>query len=121
MVDYDPFSDAILDDPLPVYKRLRDESPIHWLEAYQAWALSRFEDVWQVGQQPENFLAGSAGLDLLDQDHAFSRQMHPVIEKQSAPIEPFVVLPVGCRLGNLPHAVLHSGRWTPVRRMANSG
>ena len=75
MVDYDPFSDAILDDPFPIYKRLRDESPVHWLEPYKAWALSRFEDVWQVGQQPEIFAAGSAGLDLLDPDLAYSRQM----------------------------------------------
>ena len=75
MVDYDPFSDAILDDPFPIYKKLRDESPVHWLEPYGAWAISRFEDVWQVGQQPGDFLAGSAGLDLLDQDHAFDRQM----------------------------------------------
>ena len=28
MVDYDPFSDAILDDPFPVYSRLRAESPV---------------------------------------------------------------------------------------------
>ena len=28
MVDYDPFSDAILDDPFPVYARLRAESPV---------------------------------------------------------------------------------------------
>jgi cytochrome P450 len=75
MLDYDPFSDEILDDPFPIYKRLRDESPVHWLPQYNAWAISRFEDVWQVGQQPECFAAGSAGLDLLDQELAFSRQM----------------------------------------------
>ena len=83
MVDYDPFSDAILDDPFPIYKQLRDESPVHWLEPYGAWALSRFEDVWQVGQQPEDFLAGSAGLDLLDQDHAFDRQMQVEAERSN--------------------------------------
>jgi len=83
LVDYDPFSDEILDDPFPVYKRLRDESPVHWLEAYQAWALSRFEDIWQAGQRPDDFGAGSAGLDLLDQDHGFAQQMEVAEERSN--------------------------------------
>jgi hypothetical protein len=32
-------------DPFPSYRRLRDEAPAYFLEAYGAWALSRFEDV----------------------------------------------------------------------------
>lgn len=83
MVDYDPFSEVMLDDPFPVYKRLRDESPVHWLEPYQAWALSRFEDVWQAGQQPEIFAAGSAGLDLLSEDLSLGRQLEVEEERSN--------------------------------------
>ena len=32
MVDYDPFSDQILDDPNPVYAKLREEVPAYYLE-----------------------------------------------------------------------------------------
>jgi cytochrome P450 len=49
MVEYDPFSDEVLDDPFPVYARLRNESPVHFLERHDAWALSRFDDVWRAG------------------------------------------------------------------------
>jgi cytochrome P450 len=46
-VDYDTFSaEVIHGDSHGIYKRLRDESPVHWMEQWNAWALSRFEDVW---------------------------------------------------------------------------
>ena len=50
MVDYDPFSDAVFDDPYPIYRRLRDESPLHHLDEYDCWFVSRFADVWALEQ-----------------------------------------------------------------------
>ncbi len=47
MIDYDPFSDEVMRDPWPAYARLRAESPVHYLEKYDTWFLSRFEDIWQ--------------------------------------------------------------------------
>jgi cytochrome P450 len=47
MGDYDPFAPAVMDDPQPVYRRLRDEAPAYYLPKYDAWALSRFADVWE--------------------------------------------------------------------------
>lgn len=52
MLDYDPFAPAVMDDPLPFYRRLRDESPAHYLAKYDAWALSRFADVWECSGHP---------------------------------------------------------------------
>ena len=52
MVEYDPFSDEIFDDPYPIYRRLRDESPVHYLEEFDCWFLSRFEDIWQTMSNP---------------------------------------------------------------------
>lgn len=48
MVDYDPFSDEVMRDPWPYYARLRRDSPVHYLEEYDTWFLSRFEDIWQA-------------------------------------------------------------------------
>jgi cytochrome P450 len=49
MVDYNPFSDEVVKgDPLPIYKQLRDEAPAYYLEEYDAWALSRFADIWKA-------------------------------------------------------------------------
>ena len=50
MVEYDPFSGTAMADPTAIYRELRDSSPVHRLERYDAWVLSRFEDVWQVLQ-----------------------------------------------------------------------
>jgi cytochrome P450 len=54
---YSPFDPAIFEDPLPIYARLRRESPVHYVEAFDCWALSTFEDVWQVCQSPDRFTA----------------------------------------------------------------
>ena len=49
MIDYDPFSDeVVLGDPHPLYARLRDEQPVYRVEKWDAYALSRFEDVWNA-------------------------------------------------------------------------
>jgi cytochrome P450 len=53
MVDYDPNSEEVQRDPYPTYKRLRDESPVHWVESYRGWALSRFADQWDLTQDNE--------------------------------------------------------------------
>jgi cytochrome P450 len=48
MVDYHPYSDEAIDDPYPLYRRLRDEAPAYYVEELDAWFLSRFEDIWQI-------------------------------------------------------------------------
>ncbi|CAM9977520.1 unnamed protein product [Discosporangium mesarthrocarpum] len=44
-IDYDPFSDAVMRDPWPFYTALRREAPVFYLEKYDTWFLSRFEDI----------------------------------------------------------------------------
>jgi len=51
-VDYDPFSEDVMQDPNPVYARLRRESPVHHLEQYDAYALARFDHIWEVSSDP---------------------------------------------------------------------
>ncbi|MCU0669869.1 MAG: cytochrome P450 [Myxococcota bacterium] len=52
MVHYDPFSAEVMEDPLPVYAKLRAEAPVYKLDKYDAWAISRFEDVWTLSSEP---------------------------------------------------------------------
>jgi hypothetical protein len=54
-VEYDPFSDQVLDDPHPVYRRLRAEAPCYLVEKYRAWALSRFQDVWDASMDEVHY------------------------------------------------------------------
>jgi cytochrome P450 len=52
MIDYDPFSRSVIQDALPIYRRLRDEAPACYLPKYDAWALSRFQDIWNASSNP---------------------------------------------------------------------
>jgi len=47
-VEYDPFSPEVMHDPYPVYRELRAAHRAYALPAYDAWALTRFDDVWQA-------------------------------------------------------------------------
>ncbi len=44
-VYFDPYDVGINTDPYPVFRRLREESPLYYNEAHDFYALSRFEDV----------------------------------------------------------------------------
>ncbi len=45
---YDPFDPAVMADPLPYYRVLRDEHPVYHLPRWDTYALSRFADIWDV-------------------------------------------------------------------------
>jgi cytochrome P450 len=63
---WDPL--VALDDPYPVYRRLRDEAPVHHDERHDLWALSRFDDVQAAAKDWETFSTsqGGRGNDLDD-------------------------------------------------------
>ena len=42
-------------DPFPVYARLRDHDPVHWSESLNAWAVTRYDDVVEIFNRPETF------------------------------------------------------------------
>jgi cytochrome P450 len=47
-IDYKPNDPAVLADPFPLYRRMRDEDPAHWSPRLKAWVLTRYEDVKRV-------------------------------------------------------------------------
>lgn len=53
MVNYDPYDQATIENPFPVYAKMRDQAPAYHLEEYGAWALSRFDDIWDVSADVE--------------------------------------------------------------------
>ena len=54
MVQYNPFSQEIMRDPHPTYRALREEAPIYHIAEYDAWAISRFEDIWNLSSDSEH-------------------------------------------------------------------
>lgn len=61
---YDPYDVEIDADPYPVYKQLRDESPLYHNETRDFWALSRMADVEHALKDLENL--SSAKGDILE-------------------------------------------------------
>jgi hypothetical protein len=45
---YDPFDPAVMADPLPYYRVLRERHPVYYLPTWDTFALSRFDDIWDV-------------------------------------------------------------------------
>ena len=45
VVDYDPFSPVVMADPYPIYRELRARHRAYRIDAYDAYALPRFDDV----------------------------------------------------------------------------
>lgn len=56
---YDPYDPALLDDPYPAYRHLRDHDPVHLHPGHGGdpdfYVLSRFADIWDAVRQPELF------------------------------------------------------------------
>jgi cytochrome P450 len=42
---FDPFTDDAIDDPYPLYARLRAADPVHWSSKLRSWVLLRHADV----------------------------------------------------------------------------
>ena len=60
---YDPYDDAFLANPWPVYQRMRDEAPAYFVEHLNTWAFSRFEDVLAASMDRTHYTA-TAGTTL---------------------------------------------------------
>ena len=47
-------SPAMMVDPYPIYRRLREEQPIFWSDTWNAWVVSRYADVAESLKDKEN-------------------------------------------------------------------
>ncbi len=47
-IDFRPDAQDFLADPFPMYRRLREEDPVHWSPRLKAWVLTRYDDVKRV-------------------------------------------------------------------------
>jgi len=76
-IQYDPFSAEVRENPLPIYKRLRDESPVHYMPEYDAWAISRFQDIWDLSSRTDLSAArGTTPAQLLTKDQPVSAMIN---------------------------------------------
>jgi 4-methoxybenzoate monooxygenase (O-demethylating) len=61
--DIDPFSNAYILDPYPFHEQLREAGPLVWLQKWDVWAVTRYEQVKAVLTDWKNFCSsGGVGL-----------------------------------------------------------
>ncbi|BBX12632.1 cytochrome P450 [Mycobacterium novum] len=58
---YDPFDPAVMADPLPYYRVLRDHHPVYYVPKWDLFALSRFDDIWDVLAVSDGTFVASEG------------------------------------------------------------
>jgi cytochrome P450 len=86
ITQYDPFSPECLEDPYPHYAWLRDEHPLYYVEAYDMWVVSRFDDVWNLLGDPElPFEAREGTVPTRDE----------MLARNDGPVPPAALSPVG--------------------------
>jgi cytochrome P450 len=57
-MEFNPYDPGLHEDPYPVYRRLRDEFPVHHNPKLRFWTLSRYADVFEALQAPDLFISG---------------------------------------------------------------
>lgn len=84
---YDPFMrDIVEGDPYPIYERLLTEAPRLYLDRYNAWFFSAFEDVWTLLKQPGLSVASGITPSQLLLGRPANRYM---VSQMDAPEHPF--------------------------------
>jgi len=54
---FNPFAPGVHANPYPMYRRLREEDPVHWSDLMDAWVLSRYADTVAVLTDADRFSA----------------------------------------------------------------
>ena len=57
-IDIELFSDEAIADPYPLYEQIRNAGPVVWLDRYDMWAISRFDDVRAALRADSTLLSG---------------------------------------------------------------
>ncbi|PEQ13625.1 cytochrome [Novosphingobium sp. PC22D] len=108
---YDPFSRDVMNDPLPYYEALREEAPALYLEKYDTWVFSRFQDVIDVLTVGANaFIATDTTLPTPE-----ILRRHNGGQVAELPLDP---LPIGAMLGSPHFEVLRNAHIKPFRPRA---
>ena len=58
---YDPFDAEVMANPLPYYRILRDDHPVYYMPQWDTFALSRFDDIWEVLEVNDGTFVASEG------------------------------------------------------------
>lgn len=61
-VPFNPFVSPQLDDPYPVMATLREQSPVFFSEQFDAWVVTRYDDISAIMRDPARFSSRAMGV-----------------------------------------------------------
>jgi len=93
MFEYDPFSQEAMENPLPLYKVLRDKHPVYYSNKYDGFFFTRFEDIVKLLSHIDNELIASEG------SVPTPKFLTSVRNTQAPPIPPTQPFPMAQQLG----------------------
>ena len=75
-------------DPYPIYRRLRDEEPVSWVDAVGLWFVTRWDDVRRIANDTETFSADTKpstlnrtiGRTMMRADGSYHRAIRSLVE-----------------------------------------
>ena len=108
---YDPFSKEVMANPLPFYRRLRRKAPVLYLEKYDSFVFSRFQDIIDVLTTGSNTFIGT-DTTLPDPTRLLR---HNEGEVSELPLDP---MPIGALLGSPHYEILRQAHIKPFQPMA---
>ena len=95
-------ADDFAQDPYAVYRKLRQEDPVHWCAPWGAWVVTRHEDVMEVLRRVDDFSSAGYELELLGEGGVLGAGRHPALRRHySTPILSTTDPPVHTRLRRL--------------------
>lgn len=106
---YDPFDPEVMANPLPFYERLRREHPVYYIEKYDAFVFTRYDDIVELLSQHDNtFIASEQTLPSPEKLTSVRHTSPP----QHLPMEP---LPRSSNLGSPWYEELRRAQIKPLR------
>lgn len=87
---YDLFSREAMRDPRPFYAWLRDRHPAYFMAQYDAWAISRFADVWDGFLDADHFTEAEGQIISREQMLVHNQGVAPAAS--TSPPAPFPLL-----------------------------
>jgi cytochrome P450 len=121
MEPYEPFSEAVRDDPYPYYAALRDEAPVYWAEGAQAWCVSRYDDVQFVLRNPELFSSDAMRTMLMGAPPGANPLEDPEVMARALALTQALAFPLEELIGGRQLLSEDPPRHTAMRNIVNRG
>jgi cytochrome P450 len=118
---YEPFSEAVREDPYPYYAALREEAPVYWAEEAQAWCLSRYDDVQFVLRNAELFSSDAMRTMLMGAPPGVNPLEDPAVMGRALALTQALAFPIEELIGGRQLLSEDPPRHTAMRNTVNRG